>query len=74
MVFSINSKMDAIGETCPKIYLPIHDMENVYRLVVLLPYAPVVLAVRGSVTEAVTRGKVMKKVPNLIAELELYPV
>lgn len=28
----------------------------------------------GSVTEAVTRGKVMKKVPNLIAELELYPV
>jgi hypothetical protein len=29
---------------------------------------------RGSVTESVTRGKVMKKVPNLIAELELYPV
>ncbi len=30
-------------------------------------------ATRGKVTEAVTRGKVMNKVPNFIEELELYP-
>jgi len=29
---------------------------------------------RGSVTESVTRGKVMNKVPNTIKELELYPL
>jgi hypothetical protein len=28
----------------------------------------------GSVTESVTRGKVMNKVPNFIPELELYPL